>query len=156
MLTLRARLRFFTNRNIAELSIKGLTEMTSWNTYQRTPFTNAKEVIGETLEYLDHSIKASGFHPKFNPDNDKKYAIIQCVKHGDNGMTPLSVTIGSAIILDWLNNVSSFLVQGQLLFFRFLYNDKANPGEPKWSVEYMNVDKSSDYVPYDDVEADRD
>lgn len=137
MLTLGARLIFLKRRNIAQLTTKELIEMSQWNTYQRNPFTNAKEVIGETLEYLNHEIKDSAYHAKFNPNNDKKYAVIQCVKHDDTGMSPLSVTISSAIVLEWLNNIDTILVKGRSLMFRFTYDETAKSGEPKWGIEYM-------------------
>jgi len=147
MLTLRAKINFLKNRNIAEIGLKELNDMPGWNTYQRNPYVNSKEVIGETLEYLNHSIKKSAFHPQFNPDNDKEYAVIECVQHSDNGMLPLSITNNSGLIIAWLKNIQTILTPGQLLFFRLTYNEKAKAGTQKWGIEYMNVDKAGDFVP---------
>jgi len=151
LLTLGARIRFLTNRNIAEISTKEISEMATWNTYQRNPYVNSKEVVGETLEYLNHSIKKSAFHPQMNPNNDKEYAVIECVKHDENGMTPLTITNNSGLIIAWLKNIKSILEPGKLTFFRLIYNEKAKAGTQRWGIEYMNVDKSGDYVPGNDV-----
>lgn len=146
-MNLNARLQFLKNRNIAEISIKELMSMPAWNKYKRSEFVKSHELIGETLEYLDHKIKKSAYHPQFNKDNDKEYAIIEVVKHDRNGMSPMTVVNNSGTVLDWLRKINSILIPDKILFFRFTYDETAKAPKPKWGIEYTHEDKSGDEIP---------
>ncbi len=135
MQTLRAKINFLLGRNIRSIGVKELTEM-AWETYQsNSPLVPAKDLIGETLEYLDHSIQPS----KFNPT--QRFAIIQCIHHKSDGIQrPVSVTANSSIILRWLNDRQ---IKG---FFRFTYNPD---GKTRWGIEVqIDNDQTDDDIPF--------
>jgi len=116
--------------------------MSIWESYNpNSQLVSAKEVIGETLEYLDHTEKQSAPHPRYNPNGDKQYAIINVIQHtAEGGEIPLSVTSGSIMILKWLRHLDRTLEKGEKVLFRFTYDDAAPSGSPRWGVEPVTAE----------------
>ncbi len=110
--------------------------MSIWDTYiGNSPLVQARDLVGETLEYLDHTVRKSAYHPKFNPNNDKNFAVINAIHHSGDTPRPVSVAIGSPLIMNWLKHIERSIQPGEKIYFRLTYDDKVPSGTARWGVE---------------------